>query len=111
MTSSILSSPARHGDRLIVADLVVAGSPHPHRAMYAVPFESVAWFVALLLFARRLGEGGQHRPERAGTRVTLAVRRVRRFLKEWWPYLAVIAAFAFVTIVGLLVVSIYGGAR
>lgn len=109
MTSSILSSPARHGDRLIVADLVVAGSPHPHRAMYAVPFESVAWFVALLLFVRRLGEGGQHRPERAGTRVTM--RRLRRFLKDWWVHLAVLAFVALVTIVGLTIVSIYGGAR
>jgi hypothetical protein len=107
MTSSIIiASPARRGDRLYAADLAVAGSPHPHRAVYAVPFETVLALLSLMLRAGRRGGNGQHRRAAAGTRVTAATRRTRRFLKDWWVLLIVGGGFAVVTIVGVLVLSL-----
>lgn len=102
MTSSIIiASPPRRGDPLIAADLAVAGSPHPHRAVYAAPFESVLAFLSLLLAVRRIGgTPGEHRRAATGT------RRVRRFLKDWWVLLVVFGGFAVVTIVGAVVLSV-----
>lgn len=87
MTSSIIiASPARRGDRLIAANLAVAGSPHPHRAVYAAPFETVLALLSLMVLAGRRGGDGQHRRAAAGTRVTRAGRllgRVRRWFGGW----------------------------
>jgi len=101
MTVSILASvPARR-------DTVFPARPHPRRTAVWTPFESVAWVVSLLLAARRLGaEPGGHRRAAAGTRVTAAARRVRRFLKDWWVYVVVLGFVAVVTIGGLTVLSL-----
>jgi hypothetical protein len=49
---------------------------------------------------------GGHRRAAAGTRVTISLRRVRKFLQNWWVLLVVGGGFAAVTIVGVLVLSV-----
>lgn len=106
MTSSIISSQVPRGDRLIVANLKVAGSPHPHRTVYATPGESLLWALSLLLSVRfgrrRRAQRHGNPPARFGTRVTV----VGRFLREWWPHLSVLVFIAVVIIVGGLVLSV-----
>lgn len=101
MTISILASGS------VGRDTQFAARPHPRRTAVWTPFESVAWVVSLLLAVRRLGaEPGGHRRVVAGTRVTVAVRRARRFVKDWWVLLVVGGGFAAVTIVGVIVLSL-----
>lgn len=102
MTVSILASRGLGCDTSSDATpIVVLGRPHPRRAA-ARWFEPLLVVLSLLLFSRLRGRG-----RHAGTRVTASTPGpVRRFLKEWWPYLAVLAAFAVLTVVGLLVLSV-----
>jgi hypothetical protein len=81
--------------------IVVLGQPHSRRAA-ASPIEPLLAVLSLVLFARLRGRG-RHAEVRRGASTS---GRVRRFLKEWWPYLAVLTAFAALTIVGLLVLSV-----
>jgi hypothetical protein len=80
--------------------IVVLGRPHQRRAA-APRFEPLLTVLSLLLFSRLRGRG-----RHAGTRVTASASGpVRRFLKEWWPYLVVLVAFAALTVGGLVVLS------
>lgn len=101
MTVSIIASgPVRRE---------VQGRPHPRRVAVWMPFESIVWAVSLLCAVRRVGGSrGGHRRVAAGTRVTSSSARgpVRRFVKEFWPLLAVLGFFALVTVVGVLVLSV-----
>lgn len=101
MTVSILASrPARR-------DTLFPARPHPRRTSVWTPFESVTWFVSLLLAVRRIGgTPGEHRRASAGTRVTNFLRPVGRFLRDWWVLLVVGGGFAAVTIVGAVVLSL-----
>jgi TRAP-type C4-dicarboxylate transport system permease small subunit len=81
--------------------IVVLGQPHSRRAA-ASPIEPLLAVLSLILFSRLRGRG-----RHAETRATTSPQGpLRRFLKEWWPYLAVLVGFALVTIFGLLVLSV-----
>lgn len=100
MTVSILASRGLGSDTRSRA-LPIVVQPHSRRAAVS-RFEPLLVALSLVLFARLRG-GGRH----AETRVTASVpSRTRQFLREWWPHLAVLAAFAVVTIVGVLVLSV-----
>src|SRR5689334_5841017 len=102
MTVSIIASRGLGREpRTTALPIVVLGQPHPRRVA-APGFEPLLAVLSLVLFARLRGRG-RHAEVRGGAATP---GRVRGFLKEWWPHLAVLAAFAVLTIVGLLVLSV-----